>query len=82
MTRAIGWIFPLLFLFPGCAESRPEADLLITDATVFDARTGTATPGMAVYVEHGLISRVGTVADLSGIGAEQVVSARGRLLIP
>ena len=82
MNSLVSWVlFPLAFL-SGCVGLRPEADLLITNVTVFDSRAGIERPGMTVSVKDGLISRVGRADSLSGIQAERAIDGRGRLLIP
>jgi len=70
------------FLLAGCGPGRPEADLLVTDASLFDARSGKVTEGMSVVVAGGRIQAVGTRGEVGDVQAARVIRAEGRLLTP
>jgi len=57
-------------------------DLLVTNATLFDARSGEAVEGMAVSVVDGVVEDVALSADLEGADALRVIDAAGRLVTP
>jgi len=73
----------LAVVFVGVAAGGSgEVDLLITNATLFDARTGETAAGMAVSVADGLIRDVGSAERLGGVRARRMIDAAGRLLVP
>ena len=57
-------------------------DLLVTNATLFDAPSGEAVEGMAVSVLDGVVEDVALSIDLEGTDALLVIDAAGRLLTP
>ena len=77
-----------LFLVPllvcvSCAPAPPGvADLVIRDASVFDARTGRVVQHRTVVVRDGLVAVVVPTGDRDASPAERVIEARGRLLTP
>jgi imidazolonepropionase-like amidohydrolase len=80
--RAAAGILVVILLVGVCASASAEVDLLITNATLFDARTGDTKAGMAVSVSDGIIQAVESSERLEGIEARRVIDAEGRLLVP
>jgi len=70
------------FLLAGCGPVRPAADLLVTDASLFDAQAGEVREGMSVAVEGGRIKAVGSREEVGDVRAARVIRAEGRLLTP
>jgi imidazolonepropionase-like amidohydrolase len=64
------------------ASASAQVDLLVVNAKLFDARTGDATPDMAVSVAGGIVRDVGRSERLADIEALRVIDAEGRLLVP
>lgn len=72
----------LALVLAGCGRVRPQADLLITGASLFDTRVGEVTAGMSVAIQGRRIRAVGRDEELAGTRAVRVLDARGRLLTP
>lgn len=68
-------------LLLACSRS-PTADLVIHDATVFDARAATLLPHHTVVVGRGRIRAVTPVSKTPTLRAALWIEAEGRLLIP
>jgi imidazolonepropionase-like amidohydrolase len=76
-------IIVIIVLLTSCGVSAATGvDLLVVDATLFDARTGRAMPDAAVTVVGGIISDVGSTDELGGTEAARVIDAKGKLLVP
>ena len=69
-------------LLVGCARPATVADLVVRDATVFDARTGRAEPHRTVVVRGGRIAAVLPASSQDVPRATRTIEARGRLLTP
>ncbi len=73
---------PALLLLGAWPPPPPAADLVVRDATVFDARAGRRVPHRTVVVRGGRIAAV-VPAGAAGVPrARRVIEARGRLLAP
>ena len=73
----------LLLVCAACASAPPTvADLVIRDASVFDARAGGVIQNQTVVVRDGLVAAVVPTGDYDASSAERVIEAGGRLLTP
>ena len=71
----------VLFLFLGiCARQPARIDLLILNATVFDAGTGGTHSGMAVSIAGNRILDVQVSGELDDLEAVKVIDAGRRLV--
>lgn len=64
------------------ATAAAEVDLLVINATLFDARTGETVGGMAVSVADGAVKDVAPTDELKGLEAVRSIDAAGRLVTP
>jgi len=71
-------LITLLLLTISC--SKPEYDLLITNATIIDG-SGSEAFGGHILVHHGLIIQSGEF-DYSDINANRIIDAEGRVVSP
>ena len=79
------WLVLLLLLAPIWAPAQDEAPayLLITNATLWDGTSDTATPGMNVLVENNLVSQISAETIAVNRSADTtVIDADGRTLMP
>ena len=72
----------LLVACGACTSTSPVADLIIRDASVFDARTGRVASHQMVVVRDGVIDAVVPDGDAGLPRARATVEAQGRLLTP
>ncbi len=81
VRRSVSVVIAIL-LFAACDAASADVDLLITNATLFDARRGVVMEGVAVSVVDGVIRDVQRSESLEGSRARRVIDAGGRLLTP
>jgi imidazolonepropionase-like amidohydrolase len=65
------------------AQDAPLTHVLVTNATVWDGKSGTATPGMNVLIENNLIKQISAEPIAVNRSANTtVIDAGGRALMP
>ena len=80
------WSCTLLLAFCMVAVPLPAAegqvDLIITDATVFDALSGGTLANRMIVIEGGRILSVWTASEAKPVDARETIAADGRLVTP
>ncbi|HUK88876.1 MAG TPA: amidohydrolase family protein [Blastocatellia bacterium] len=84
LDLASGQTTPIPFTARISAKERAKADLLITNATLFDGAGHDAVPNMTVEIRDGKIQAVRTGNQGAGSPTDgvPVINARGRFLMP